>query len=287
LGTLGFISNVLHFLPVLNKTQKKIILKIRFVLYFLFFVVWIKQGISQTWEDSVQTIYTSSSRLHHPAFIKKIHPYYFQDRPILSIVEDSGVVSLIKAAYLGANEFVFPSFHTIITRSTSIGKTQFIGIYDYPDSLLHQYLFWEEGLGSNQRIMYSHCRQDSVWETPRYFSPSLYRQQELISTQTNMSSYPEQLSFAVGWNEHDSLTIVNLTSDSILSKIRIATNSLIDSVRPAISDGMIAWETHNSTSMLRYAAFDVSGSIISSDTIPSSQNASYPVFLSSLWDFSP
>jgi hypothetical protein len=135
--------------------------------------------------------------------------------------------------------------------------------------------------------MYSHCRQDSVWETPQYLSPSLYRQQELISTQTNISYYPPLFSFAVGWNENDSLTIVNLTSDSILSRIRIATNALADSIRPAISDGMIAWETHNSTSMLRYAAFNISSSIISSDTIPYSQNASYPVFLSSLWNLSP
>jgi hypothetical protein len=159
-------------------------------------------------------------------------------------------------------------------------------MYDYPDSLRHQYIFWEEGLGSEQRIMYSHCRQDSVWETPRYFSPSLYRQQELISTQTNISSYPPLYSFAVGWNENDSLTIVNLISDSILSRIRIATCSLSDSVRPAISDGMIAWETHNSDSVLRYAAFNDSGSIISSDTIPYSQNASYPVFLTTPWGFS-
>jgi hypothetical protein len=206
--------------------------------------------------------------------------YYFQNSALISIVEDSGTVSNIKVASLNAYEFVVPSFQTIITRPSSIGKMQFIGI---PDSLGQQYLFWEEGFGSEQRIMYSRCRGDCVWETPRYFSPSLYRQQELISTQTNISSYSTPLSFAVGWNENDSLTIVNLASDSILSKIRIATNAFTDSVRPAISDGMIAWETHNSTSMLRYAAFNVSGSIISSDTISYSQNASYPVFLSAPW----
>jgi hypothetical protein len=51
---------------------------------------------------------------------------------------------------------------------------------------------------------------------------------------------------------------------------------------------MIAWETHNSTSMLRYAIFNISGSIISSDTIPHSQNASHPVFLSHVpWISSP
>jgi hypothetical protein len=259
-------------------------MKNKLLLCLFFFIVWTATGISQTWIDSVTTLYSSSSRIHHPTFMKNIFPYYNENKVLISIVEDSGTISHIKVASF--NDAV-PSFQTIITRSSSIGKTQFIGIYDNTDSLRHQYLFWEEGLGSEQRIMYSYCRQDSVWETPRYFSPSLYRQQELISTQTNISFYSTLFSFAVGWNENDSLTIVNLTSDSILSRIRIATNALTDSVRPDISDGMIAWETHNSTSMLRYAAFNISGPIISSDTIPYSQNASYPVFLFSVWNFTP
>lgn len=259
-------------------------MKIKLFLCFFFFVVWTATSFCQTLIDSVSTLYSSSSRLHHPTFMKIIYPYYSQPSPLISIVEDSGTVSHIEVAGLNANEFVVPSFQTIITRSSSIGKMQFIGI---SDSLSYQYFFWEEGIGSEQRIMYSRCRQDSAWETPRYFSPSVYRQQELISTQTNISSNPPLFSFAVGWNENDSLTIVNLTPDSILSRIRIATNALTDSVRPAISDGMIAWEAHNSTSMLRYATFNISGLIISSDTIPFSQNASYPVFLSSLWSYSP
>ncbi|MGA3288329.1 MAG: T9SS type A sorting domain-containing protein [Bacteroidota bacterium] len=262
-------------------------MKNKLFLYLFFFIVSTAIGISQTLFDSVHTLYSSSSRLHHPTFMKIFSSsYYFQNSTLISIVEDSGTVSNIKVANLNAYESVVPSFQTVITRPSSIGKMQFIGIYNNSDSLDHQYIFWEEGLGSEQRIMYSHCRQDSVWETPRYFSPSLYRQQELISTQTDISSYPPLFSFAVGWNENDSLTIVNLTSDSILSRIRIATNALTDSVRPALSDGMIAWETHNSTSMLRYATFNVSGLIISNDTIPYSQNASYPIFLTTPWNFS-
>jgi hypothetical protein len=259
-------------------------MKNKIFLCLFSFIVLTSTGISQTWIDSVHTLYSSSLRLHHPTFMKIISSSSYQNSALISIVEDSGTVSHIKVASFSAYESVIPSFQTIITRPSSIGKMQFIEI---PDSLGHQYIFWEEGLESEQRIMFSRRRQDSVWETPQYFSPSLYRQQELISTQTNTSSYPPPLSFAVGWNENDSLTIVNLTTDSILSRIRIATNAPTDSVRPAISDGMIAWETHNSTSMLRYAVFNVSGSIISSDTIPYSQNASYPVFLSHLYLSSP
>lgn len=259
-------------------------MKNKLFLCLVFLIVPTATGISQTWIDSVHTLYSSSSRLHHPTFMKIFSPYSYQNSALISIVEDSGIVSHMKVASFSAYESVIPSFQTIITRPSSIGKMQFIGIQD---SLGHQYIFWEEGFGSEQRIMYSRCRQDSVWELPQYFSPSLYRQQELISTQTNTSSYPPLHTFAIGWNENDSLTIVNLTPDSILSRIRIATNVLTDSVRPAIRDGMIAWETHNSASMLRYAAFNTSGSIISSDTISYSQNASYPVFLTSPWSSSP
>jgi Secretion system C-terminal sorting domain len=251
-----------------------------------FFIVSTATGISQTWIDSVRTLYSSSLRLHHPTFRKIISSdYYFQNSALISIAEDSGTVSNIKTASLDPYGSVVPSFQTIITRPSSIGKIQFIEISDSPG---HQYLFWEEGIGSGQRIMYSRYQMDSTWGAPQYFAPSSYRQQELISTQTNISSYPSPYSFAIGWNENDSLTIINLTSDSIRSKIRIATNAPTDSVHPAISDGMIAWETHNSASMLRYAAFNAFGSIISSDTIPYSQNASCPIFLSLVpWISSP
>jgi hypothetical protein len=43
---------------------------------------------------------------------------------------------------------------------------------------------------------------------------------------------------------------------------------------------MIAWETHDSSSMLRYATFNSADSIISIDTVTGSQHASHPVFLS-------
>ena len=249
-------------------------MKNKLCLRLFFFIVLTANGISQTWIDSVTTLYSSSSRIHHPTFMKRLGRSYCLPSPFISIVEDSGTVSLIKVA---SSNDVVSSFQTIITRPSPIGKTQFIGIDPYyfnMDSLRYQYLFWEEGLGTEQRIMYSHRQQDSAWEIPQYFSPSLYRQQELISTQT---------SFVIGWNENDSLTIIIPTPDSIFSRIKIATNALADSVHPAISDGMIAWETHNSTSMLRYATFDVLNPIIPSDTIPYSQNASYPVFRTDPW----
>jgi Secretion system C-terminal sorting domain len=283
--TLQFCRNTFildAIIPLLEEAP----MKNKLLLCLFSFIICTETGVSQTLFDSVQTLYSSSSRLHHPAFMKNISPNY-GNSALISVVEDSGVAYNIKAASINAYEFIVPSFQTIITRPSSIGKMQFIGIYDYPDSLPLQYIFWEEGIGSGQRIMYSRCRRNSAWETPQYFSPSLYQQQELISTQTNTSSYPSPFSFAIGWNENDSLTIVNLTPDSIFSRIRIATNALADSVRPAISDGMIAWETHNSTSMLCYASFNTSGSIISSDTIPYSQNASHTVFLIHLFFSSP
>jgi hypothetical protein len=262
-------------------------MKDRLILSFLFFVLWTAAGNSQTWIDSVRTIYSSSSRLHHPAFMKLILPYYYYaSMATFIIAEDSGSVTLFKATSLNAYGSSIPLFQTILTRPASVGKIQFIGLYNNQNNISQQFLFWEEGSGSEQRIMYSYCQQDSNWETPQYLSPSFNRQQELVSAQTNISSYPSQYSFAIGWNEQDSLTLVNFLSDSIISKIRIATNAYEDSVHPALNDGMIAWETHNSSSMLRYATFNTADSIISIDTVTGSQHASHPVFLSApYWSY--
>jgi hypothetical protein len=160
---------------------------------------------------------------------------------------------------------------------------QYVGIGEVIDNLQHQYLFWEEQDTSGWHIMFSHCKQTDAWETPNLFSPSPFIQQELVCTQTGVESYPQQLSFAVGWDENDSLIIVNLTPDSTLYRVRIPTYAHSDSIHPAISDGMIVWETHDSLSMLRYADLDETGSILSTDTIPNSQNASHSIFIRGIW----
>lgn len=130
-------------------------MKVRLLLSFLFFIMWNTICLSQTWIDSIRTIYTSSSKVHQLTFMKPILPYYAGYRTTLMVVEDSGTVSLFKVASFNSYNSDIPSFHTILTRSSLIGKAKFIGFYNDKDSLYQQFLFWEEGSGAEQRIMYS------------------------------------------------------------------------------------------------------------------------------------
>jgi hypothetical protein len=257
-------------------------MKARILFFFLVSIaLHVQISVGQLRLDTVLIIYSTAHQLHSITFMKYAGPYRYWTgtNRVLAFVEDSNSTSMIKAARVDEDGNITQAFSTLFTRPFPVGGLQLIGIGDYPDSLSHQYLFWEEQDSLGWRVEFSHRTQSNSWETPSPFSPSPFEQRDPVCTQTDATVYPPPFSFAIGWNENDSVTIVKLTPDSAIFRARVATHAKNDSIHPALADGMVAWETRDSLSMLRFAIFDAGGVVSETDTIPFSRNGASPIFL--------